>query len=266
MDSNGCHLKYCSFVILLFSSNLLWAQSMLKGRIADTETDEALGGVHIGILNKKEGTVSLPDGSFSLAIAPGNTIYATMVGYHPEIVEVTQSLMNSGLIIKMTRKPVELNEVEIKAKKPLPVVVKPEETVFRMAPMGYKGPPKPIYPMSFHFDHPNENTVEDGMVPVFGPGGTLYGVFTYLFSKKEREKKRLSKIKRNEEHFTNYQELLIKALPDWLIKKALDVEKEDMEFIRSHFKFERDFLLNATEYEKILAIQKAYHKAQSQNN
>ncbi|MGK7393609.1 MAG: carboxypeptidase-like regulatory domain-containing protein [Candidatus Cyclobacteriaceae bacterium M3_2C_046] len=242
------------FVLLLLDASA----QVLNGYIIDINTGQGIEGAHIINLQKRAGTSSGSDGFFSLQGQVNEILQITMVGYQPEFLIIQDSLWQTTIHISLRDSSRRLKEIEVRAPLPEPVVVKPEEPTIKMVPMGYQGPPKPVYPMSFHFDHPNKNTVKEGMVPGFGPGGTLYGVFTYLFSAKEREKKRVAKIKNNQDHFSNYQVLLYEKMPDWLIRQAVDIEKEAMSDFRHYLQFERDFLIRANDYHKIAAIQKAY--------
>lgn len=74
------------FMLFLLVSSFcrINAQSEIKGKIIDSETEEALAYVNIGVIGKNIGTVSSIDGLFSLQIPPennGDTLRISMVGY-----------------------------------------------------------------------------------------------------------------------------------------------------------------------------------------
>ena len=254
-------MKKFIFLIFLFLINPhLYSQS-LTGYIFDLETEERIEGAHIQIARMARGTNSGANGVFSITVKKSDTITITMVGYHTKKIIITNSFFDDNeLKVGLLRSTLELEEIVVNAPLPSPIIKKPEEIKIKMPAIGYNGPPKPIYAMTFQFDHPNKEAVENGMIPVLGPGGKIYGFFSYLFIPKEREKKKLAKIKNNQDHFSNYQVLLIKKIPDRMIKKSIDIEEEEIMKFRFYLDFSREFLLKASEYDKILAIQKSYIK------
>ncbi len=102
------------FVFLAFSANCFSQQPFfVTGRVIDSKTRESLAFVNIVInnSNSKGGTTDI-DGKFNLrSDQPVKTIRLSYVGYEPLTINpVTQT---KGLIILMTQKEIDLQEVEI---------------------------------------------------------------------------------------------------------------------------------------------------------
>ena len=84
-------LKYIAPLSLFMSMSNLFAQNNFQGIVADLDTKEPLAFVNIGVVNKNIGTVSDPDGFFSLSLNESikeENIRFSMIGYK----NLTQSI------------------------------------------------------------------------------------------------------------------------------------------------------------------------------
>jgi hypothetical protein len=101
--------------IFLFASTTCFSQDtfLVSGRVIDSKTRESLAFVNIVINNSsnKGGTTDI-DGKFSLrSEKPVQTLRLTYVGYEP--ISVSPGERTKGLLIQMTQKDIDLQEVEI---------------------------------------------------------------------------------------------------------------------------------------------------------
>jgi iron complex outermembrane recepter protein len=87
--------------VMLFSASFAFAQTTISGTVKDG-TGETLAGASILVKGKVIGTVSNPDGEFSLKVsqAPPLTIIISFVGYKSQEIEVTDA-NTSGLSITL---------------------------------------------------------------------------------------------------------------------------------------------------------------------
>jgi len=86
--------KFRVFVILLFSSSMIWAQSNLSGTISTTSGDPLIG---VNIIEKgtSNGTVTDFDGNFNLTVSEGATLELTYTGYeYQEIIVGNQTVFD----------------------------------------------------------------------------------------------------------------------------------------------------------------------------
>ena len=101
-------------IILLMTSATCFSQDTftISGRVTDSKTKESLAFVNIVINNSNTGGTTDIDGKFSLRSSkPVQSIRLSYVGYEPRIVMISNQTRN--LVIQMTQKEIDLQEVEI---------------------------------------------------------------------------------------------------------------------------------------------------------
>ncbi|MEL6922644.1 MAG: carboxypeptidase-like regulatory domain-containing protein [Bacteroidota bacterium] len=108
-------------IVLLFPIVLLAQVNNLSGKIIDGKTGNALPYVNIGVVGKNAGTVSAPDGRFSLRI-PSNLNAAelriSMVGYEARSFSVSEFKENlqSNPVVELMPVSIALQEVVVRPK------------------------------------------------------------------------------------------------------------------------------------------------------
>lgn len=116
-------LKSCVFISLfILLSTLTNAQTLFKGKVKDSKTNESLIGVTITLKNTTTGTVTNLDGIYQLEVSPGKyTIVASYISFNP--VEYTNIEIKRGetkvIDINMTEAVQDLGEVIVVARKNL---------------------------------------------------------------------------------------------------------------------------------------------------
>lgn len=91
--------------------------SLLKGKVIDAQTKQAIAYVNLGIPNKNIGTVSQSDGSFQIAANNDDTIEISMIGYESKnYLPAKDGNKNSFAIIEMKPKTNILQDVIITTK------------------------------------------------------------------------------------------------------------------------------------------------------
>lgn len=109
-------------IVLLFTSNIIFAQTIFKGAVKDEKTHESLVGVTISIKNTTNGTITNLDGNYQLEIAPGkHTLVASYISY--KTVEYTNIEIKRGetktINFTLTESSTDLEEVVVVARKNL---------------------------------------------------------------------------------------------------------------------------------------------------
>ena len=126
------HMTY-SFIIkkLQFNYNirfwLLWAiiifhlpvlslgqGSLISGKIIDSESGDALAFVNISYNNSGLGTMSNIDGDFTIKTKEFiHQLNFSYIGYEPVIIDQLDSLNNNSILVRMTPKTYNIDEVMI---------------------------------------------------------------------------------------------------------------------------------------------------------
>lgn len=112
-----------SILILIYIiSHSVFGQNKVEGIIKNTETDEPVPYVNIGILNRDKGTVSNENGEFTLEIPiefVNDTIKISSIGYETKIFIANEfiNIVKENKTISLSEKIIELNEVVVSNKK-----------------------------------------------------------------------------------------------------------------------------------------------------
>jgi hypothetical protein len=90
--------------LLLLSFNCLSIAQTIKGKIADAETGETLTGACVYVKEINDGTVSLPDGRYSIKVSSGKyTLVCRYLGYQP--MEKTVTVKNVDVTVDFPLNP-----------------------------------------------------------------------------------------------------------------------------------------------------------------
>ncbi len=112
---------------------------IIKGKIVDSENNEAVSYVNIGIPGKNIGTVSGKDGSFQILVDPhliSDSLKISIAGYVSQMIPLSELLKQSTpVIIRVKERFADLNEVVI-TKKSLPVKVLGNTTTSKFISIG----------------------------------------------------------------------------------------------------------------------------------
>jgi hypothetical protein len=110
-------LFYILLLIQLLSTPLVAQEIEMKGMVIDTQNQEPIAYVNIGILNKNQGTITNLEGKFSLTVAKqfkNDSITISHINYHPIKILATNF---SNRTVLLEPKTTELQEVIISKRK-----------------------------------------------------------------------------------------------------------------------------------------------------
>ena len=109
-----------SFIIVFLNSLLTFGQQTLKGKILNSTTQEPIQYANIGLKKYNVGTISNPDGSFSLHI-PANllndTLLISSIGFGSKVISINYLLRRKNKVIYLTEKIVTLSPVIVSSKR-----------------------------------------------------------------------------------------------------------------------------------------------------
>ena len=109
-----------TFIVILLISLNTFGQQTIKGRILNSTTQEPIQYANIGLKKSNVGTISNPDGSFSLHI-PANllsdTLSVSSIGFGNRILSINYLLQRKSSVIYLNEKIVALSPVIVSTKK-----------------------------------------------------------------------------------------------------------------------------------------------------
>jgi CubicO group peptidase (beta-lactamase class C family) len=112
---------YCFvLVLLLLPVFTTFSQVMLTGKVLDQSNQSPLAYVNIGLKNTPIGTISNPDGTFSLRIPEKHkkdTLLFSALGYGKKVIPIRFLRVDEQQIILLAERSVVLNDVVISARK-----------------------------------------------------------------------------------------------------------------------------------------------------
>src|ERR1044071_6382550 len=120
-------LKTPALLFLLFLLNQVFGQSenlVISGRVTDHK-NTPLAYASVGIAQKRLGTITNKNGEFSIklsASSAGDTLLISLLGYEPVRLSIASISHTTALAIKLTEKPVILEEVVVKAIDPVQLI------------------------------------------------------------------------------------------------------------------------------------------------
>jgi hypothetical protein len=165
------------FILLVIGASAAKAQNAISGIVVDSLSLSALSGVHVKVKNSSNITASKKDGSFLIMAADFDTLVFTFVGYHD--LEYPLFGPEADILIRMKEDVVVLKEVTVTA---LPEVA-----------------PKGKYQVSDGSSYTKSPT------PNFATG--VMSPITY-FSKAEKEKRKLIKLRTENKKIKTYVEVV----------------------------------------------------------
>jgi len=212
-------------------------QVILRGIVVDSSSMQALPNVNIVVKTTGPGTVSDIRGYFELKVGEQDTIVFSRVGYFKKM--LTARAVNHIVVIFLKEERRLLDEVEIEDKKPLSWL--------------------PVIPAESSWKNPTLNKVfteTPGFqgIQTFGPGYVFKGVFSQ-FSKEEKEKKKLIKIKEENYRARNYVSLVNDPEVKGRIMKDYLLSEDDYYRILARFNEKnRDIIYRLEEHEVIALL------------
>ena len=189
MTSTLIRITFCLPFLVAISSGIL-AQKPVTGTLTDSLTRQPLYNVNITVKNSDRGTVSDIHGYFSIPANDNDTIVFSSVGYKSKTLGVKQ--IRELFVIFLAEENKVLSPVVIEDRQVLPWLP--------------KLPPESPWQNSTADKNFSEAPGFRG-VQTFGPGYILPGPIS-RFSKYERERKKLKKLKEENYQSRNYVQIV----------------------------------------------------------
>jgi hypothetical protein len=202
--------KYLSVIaVSLITSLTSYAQLYITATVADSATLGSLPNVNVWLQSKNMGTVSDDKGHFALQAAEGDTLIFSMVGYHTRFYSV-KKIRETGIVYLKQEQKI-LMPITIHSSILIPgVVAMPKESPWKNAT---------------YSKHLTETPGFHGY-QTFGPGYILKGPIS-RFSKYEKERKKLSKVRAENIKGKNYVSIVTSSEVKDNIMKDFSISEEE---------------------------------------
>lgn len=110
------NLKQILFWVFCLSYSTIFSQILIKGKVVDAKTNEALPFSTIQFKGTNNGVTADIDGNFSFYLTPTlNEIEVSLIGYEKQSILISNGVNTNKIVIKLKPKDINLLEVEVKA-------------------------------------------------------------------------------------------------------------------------------------------------------
>lgn len=220
---------------------------LITGRIINCKNHYGVGYAQIYNESRRQGYITDSLGYFSSSVQIGDTIAILSLGYLSKVVVITDSLINSRLVIRICPRSYPIEEVEVemprtyKQLKKAILAYQPEEFKVEGVPEG-----KPIdVPLLLDTTY-----LKSGGFAIFHPVSFLY----YNLSKKEKTKRKAFYLQKQEEQ----RPAIEKKYNREIVKEFTGLEGDELTNFIGYCNFSHQFLYESTALEIIQAIDEKY--------
>lgn len=241
------------FTTFFFLSTEIIAQenNTVKGKILDSATDKPMDNVNIVNLNQVYGTTTNSQGQFEIQAKKNDTLHLSFLGFKSIKLRVTNDWIKFKNIttIKMTSLALTLDEViinKIKLTGFLEIDIKqiPIQKNTRYSISGLNS--------GYESTSKEPRMVTKVLGAIFNPANFLHSVF----GKKNREMKKLRKIKKQDE----IRNLLSTRFDREMLVALLKVDRLDLDLLVSECNYSNDFIKNANDLQILDALSECYEE------
>ena len=245
-------MKNSFLFFLLFLSFATWAQeeTFMRGNVFNTKTNLPLDNVNILNINQVKGAITNAKGDFAIRAAVNDTLHFSYLGFKSIKVKVTQDMIRfPGTRIGLTELAYALEEVVISPyrltgyldidAKYMPINTNKQYSISGLD-LGYE--PRTGSP----------STAGKVLGAIGNPVGTIYK----LFSGREKDLRKLKKMKQNDEIRT----MLNGKYDRESLCEILGIDKDKLEDLLRHCNYSKDFIKNSNDLQFLDALTQCYEE------
>lgn len=247
-------LILCSLIPLLGQSQVEGdaAQEIQEftATVINAQTEFPLESVHVVNLNQVKGTITNPDGKFTIPAAVNDTLYFSYLGFKTQKVRVTNDMLRFGNTeIALTELAYALEEVVVRPYQLtgyLEIDVKnlPVNNAYQYSISGLNA--------SYEAGNKSPSAVTKVLGAILNPADLLRN----LFGKKPRQMRKLRQIKEDD----NIRDLLASKFDRETLTELLQLEKVDIEDILNNCNYSKSFIKTANDLQILDAISSCYEE------
>ena len=218
--------------------------------VINAQTEFPLESVHVVNLNQVKGTITNPDGKFTIPAAVNDTLYFSYLGFKTQKVWVTNDMLRFGNTeIALTELAYALEEVVVRPYQLtgyLEIDVKnlPVNNAYQYSISGLNA--------SYEAGNKSPSAVTKVLGAILNPADLLRN----LFGKKPRQMRKLRQIKEDD----NIRDLLASKFDRETLTELLQLEKVDIEDILNNCNYSKSFIKTANDLQILDAISSCYEE------
>jgi hypothetical protein len=238
------------FILSIFAFTAFGQQEepfMIKGKLLDVETKEAVPLATVLIVNKQTGTSGNTFGAFQLPVHIGDTIQFTSIGYEPFVILITEELKASA-----DREDMKLFMI--------PAVYELDSVVvFHIGEDFYlkrkKGEPIEIVGLPKPTENPRDWSKPQVVADSNGVG--IYGLLN-VFDKKLKQEKKVRQLQAAIDYQQEREEKLRARYNKEIVKEVTGIDDRVIDEFMAFCDFTEGEILSSSEYEMTVRLLKRY--------
>jgi len=226
--------------------------------VINAQTEFPLESVHVVNLNQVKGTITNPEGKFTIPAAVNDTLYFSYLGFKTQKVRVTNDMIRFGNTeIALTELAYALEEVivtpyQLTGYLEIDVKNLPVNNAYQYSISGLN--------TSYEAGNKSPSAVTKVLGAILNPADLLRN----LFGKKPKQMRKLRQIKEDD----NIRDLLASKFDRETLTELLQIEKVDIEDILNNCNYSKSFIKTANDLQILDAISSCYeeYKVLNRNN
>ncbi len=218
--------------------------------VINAQTEFPLESVHVVNLNQVKGTITNPEGKFTIPAAVNDTLYFSYLGFKTQKVRVTNDMIRFGNTeIALTELAYALEEVivtpyQLTGYLEIDVKNLPINNAYQYSISGLN--------TSYEAGNKSPSAVTKVLGAILNPADLLRN----LFGKKPRQMRKLRQIKEDD----NIRDLLASKFDRETLTELLQLEKVDIEDILNNCNYSKSFIKTANDLQILDAISSCYEE------
>ena len=224
---------------------------LLKGKVINDSTEDAMPSVHVLNLSSVEGAITNAEGTFEIAVKSQDTLYFSYLGFKAIKVPVSNDMIKYGIpIFRLTQLSFALEEV----------IVRPYQLTgyldidVKNVPLNPAGRYNiPGLPQSgYEAGNSNRSSISKAIGSLFNPADFLYN----LFGKNPKQMRKLKKMRKDD----NIKNLLSTKFDREVLVQLLGIERFNLEEILRNCNYSNSFIKEANDLQILEAISGCYEE------
>lgn len=218
--------------------------------VVNAQTQRPMESVHVINLNQVVGTITNPEGQFSIRAAVNDTLYFSYLGFKSQKIRVTNDMFRfSDTKIALTELAYALEEVIVRPYQltgylEIDVRNLPINTAYQYSISGL--------PVSYEAGSKNPGAVTKVLGAILNPADLLRN----LFGKQPNQMRKLRQIKEDD----RIRDLLASKFDRETLTELLQLEKVDIEDILTNCNYSRSFIQTANDLQILDALSSCYEE------
>ncbi|PKG41841.1 carboxypeptidase-like regulatory domain-containing protein [Psychroflexus sp. MES1-P1E] len=248
-----------SLLVIITFTTLVYSQEKelqtITGIVMNAANDKPLENVNIVNINTVRGSITNKDGQFNVKAHISDTIYLSYLGFRSIQVKITEDWVKFGDVkIKMTESAIALQEVKLQEIQLTGYL----EIDARNIPI-YDNYRYSISGLDYAYEGGNyqKSAISKVLQSISNPADLLYKTF----SSKEKQMRRLRKMKMNE----SIKDILQDKFDRETLSAVLQISRDDIDQVLEKCNYSRDFITTANDLQVLDAVSNCFEEYRAIN-